>query len=63
MQLLVLAGVHFLIDMFAGMLPAILPAIMTEFTLSLSLGGILLVVLHMTSNGVQVSSTILHFAF
>jgi Arabinose efflux permease len=53
MQLLVLAGVHFLIDMFAGMLPAILPAIMAEFVLSLSLGGILLVVLHMTSNGVQ----------
>jgi len=54
MQLLVLAGVHFLIDMFAGMLPAILPAIRVEFALSLSLGGILLVVLHMTSNGVQV---------
>ena len=53
MQLLVLAGVHFLIDMFGGMLPAILPAIMAEFTLSLSLGVILLVVLHMTSNGVQ----------
>lgn len=53
MQLLVLAGVHFLIDMFAGMLPAILPAIRAEFALSLSLGGILLVVLHMTSNGIQ----------
>ncbi len=54
MQLLALAGVHFLIDMFAGMLPAILPAIRDEFALSLSLAGILLVVLHMTSNGVQV---------
>jgi len=54
MQLLVLAGVHFLIDMFGGMLPAILPAIRDEFVLSLSLGVILLVVLHMTSNGVQV---------
>ncbi|MHC4888411.1 MAG: MFS transporter [Planctomycetota bacterium] len=53
MQLFVLAGVHFLVDMFAGMLPAILPAIMAKFALSLSLGGILLVVLHMTSNGVQ----------
>ncbi len=51
--MLVLAGVHFLIDMFAGMLPAILPAIRAEFALSLSLGGILLVVLHMTSNGIQ----------
>ena len=54
MQLLVLAGIHFLIDMFAGMLPAILPAIMAEFALSLSLGVILLVVLNMTGNGVQV---------
>jgi FSR family fosmidomycin resistance protein-like MFS transporter len=54
MQLLVLSGVHFLIDMFGGMLPAILPAIMTEFGLRLSLAGIILGVLHMTSNGFQV---------
>ena len=54
MQLLVLAGVHFLVDMFGGMLPAILPAIRTEFALSLSLAGILLGALHMTSNGFQV---------
>ena len=53
MQLLVLAGVHFLVDMFGGMLPAILPAIRTEFGLSLSLAGILLVVLHITANGIQ----------
>jgi FSR family fosmidomycin resistance protein-like MFS transporter len=53
MQLLVLAGVHFLVDMFASMLPAILPAIRAEFTLSLSLGGLVLVALLMTSNGVQ----------
>lgn len=53
MQLLVLAGVHFLVDLFGGMLPAILPAIKAEFVLSLSLGGILLVVMHLTSNGVQ----------
>lgn len=54
MQLLALAGIHFLVDLFGGMLPAILPAIRTEFVLSLSMGGILLVVLHLTSNGVQV---------
>jgi len=54
MQLLVLSGVHFLIDMFGGMLPAILPAIMSEFGLRLSLAGIILGVLHMTSNGFQV---------
>ena len=53
MQLLVLAGVHFLVDMFASMLPAILPAIRAEFTLSFSLGGLVLVALFMTSNGVQ----------
>ncbi len=48
-----LAGVHFLIDMFASMLPAILPAIRAEFGLSLSLGGIVLIALRMTSNGIQ----------
>ena len=48
-----LAGVHFLIDMFAGMLPAILPAIRAEFGISLSLGGLILVALRMTSNGFQ----------
>ncbi len=48
-----LAGVHFLIDMFASMLPAILPAIRAEFGLSLSLGGLVLVALRMTSNGLQ----------
>jgi FSR family fosmidomycin resistance protein-like MFS transporter len=53
MQLLVLSSVHFLVDMFGGMLPAILPAIRTEFGLSLSLAGILLVVLHITANGIQ----------
>jgi len=53
MQLLVLAGVHFLIDMFASMLPAILPAIRDEFSLSLSLGGLVLVVMLMASNGIQ----------
>ncbi len=53
MQLLVLAGVHFLIDMFASMLPAILPAIRDEFSLSLSLGGLVLAVMLMASNGIQ----------
>ncbi len=48
-----LASVHFLIDMFASMLPAILPAIRDEFSLSLSLGGLVLVALLMTSNGIQ----------
>ena len=54
MQLLVLSGVHFFIDMFAGMLPPLLPVIREEFALSLSLGGLLVIALNMTSNGVQV---------
>ena len=54
MQLLVLSAVHFLIDMFAGMLPPLLPVIREEFALSLSLGGLLVIALNMTSNGVQV---------
>jgi FSR family fosmidomycin resistance protein-like MFS transporter len=53
MQLFVLAGVHFLIDLFASMLPAILPAIREEFSLSLSRAGLVLVVLMMTCNAVQ----------
>lgn len=52
-QLLVLTGVHFLTDMFAGMLPAIVPAIQDKFTLSLTLGFSLIVVLNLTCNGVQ----------
>jgi MFS family permease len=53
MQLLALAAVHFLIDLFASMLPAILPAIRMEFEFRLSLGVILLGTLTMTSNGIQ----------
>lgn len=54
MQLLVLASVHFFVDMFASILPPILPAIRTEFVLSLFWGGVILVVLTLTSNGVQI---------
>ena len=54
MQLLALAGVHFVVDLFAGMPPAILPAIRNEFVLSLSRGGFVLVALYLICNGVQV---------
>jgi FSR family fosmidomycin resistance protein-like MFS transporter len=54
MQLLVLSAVHFFIDMFAGMLPPLLPAIRDEFALSLSFAGLLVITLNMTSNGIQV---------
>jgi MFS transporter, FSR family, fosmidomycin resistance protein len=52
-QLLVLSGVHFLVDMFANMLPAILPAVRENFALSLSWGGLVLASLTLTSNGMQ----------
>jgi FSR family fosmidomycin resistance protein-like MFS transporter len=53
MQLSALASVHFLIDMFASMLPAILPAILREFSLSLSRGGLVMAAMYITCNGVQ----------
>ncbi|UCG47035.1 MAG: MFS transporter [Phycisphaerales bacterium] len=53
-QLLVLSAVHFLADMFASMLPAILPPIRDEFSLSLSLGGSVIVIMTLASNSVQV---------
>ena len=53
MQLLVLASVHFLIDMFASMPPTILPVIRSEFALSLSRGGFVLAALYITCNAIQ----------
>jgi FSR family fosmidomycin resistance protein-like MFS transporter len=54
MQLLALASAHFVIDLFAGMPPAILPAILDEFALTLSRGSFVLVALYLVCNGVQV---------
>jgi FSR family fosmidomycin resistance protein-like MFS transporter len=54
MQLLALSAVHFIVDLFAGMPPAILPAIRDEFGWTLSRGASVLVVLYLTCNGVQV---------
>jgi len=52
-QLAVLSGIHFLVDMFGNMLPAILPQIRTHFALRLSLGSVVLASLMLTANGVQ----------
>lgn len=52
-QLVVLALVHIGTDMFAGALPAILPALRERFALSLGMGVLLLTALNLTSNGVQ----------
>jgi FSR family fosmidomycin resistance protein-like MFS transporter len=54
MQLLALSGAHFTVDLFAGMIPAILPAIRDEFGWGLPRGASVLVVLYLTCNGVQV---------
>lgn len=54
MQLLALTGVKFLVDMFVGMLPAILPAVREEFALSLTSGVNILFALYITCNGVQI---------
>ena len=54
MQLLALATAHFVVDLFSGMPPAILPAIRDEFTFSLSRGGFVMVAIYLTCNGVQV---------
>jgi FSR family fosmidomycin resistance protein-like MFS transporter len=42
-----------MVDMFANMLPAILPAIRSHFMLRLSLGSVVLASLMLTANGVQ----------
>lgn len=53
-QLIVLSGVHFLVDMFGNVLPAILPAICRDFRITLSIGGLVLASLPLASNGVQI---------
>jgi FSR family fosmidomycin resistance protein-like MFS transporter len=53
-QLIVLSAAHFLLDMFGNVLPSILPVIRQEFAMSLSVAGVILASLILTSNGVQV---------
>lgn len=53
-QLVVLSGVHFLVDMFGNMLPAILPVIRAEFAISLSTAGFIMASLSLASNGMQI---------
>ncbi|MFC1479553.1 MFS transporter [Planctomycetota bacterium] len=47
---------HGVIDMFAGMLPAILPVLRMHFHLSLTLGVLLIAVLNFFANGVQIAA-------
>ena len=53
-QLAVLSGVHFLVDMFGNMLPAILPVIRGEFTITLRTCGFILAAMSLASNGMQI---------
>lgn len=53
-QLVVLSGVHFLVDMFGNILPAILPVLRAEFSLTLSTGGFILAALSLAANGMQI---------
>ncbi len=55
-RLIALAGVHFLADMFPGMIHAVLPAIQGEFALSIILGGVFLGVFNFACNWVQVAT-------
>ncbi len=52
-RLIVLSGVHFLVDMFGNMLPAILPVVRENFSLSLSFAAFVPASLALTANGVQ----------
>lgn len=45
---------HFLVDVFSGMMPAVLPEIRSSFSMSLTRGVVLLSVLSFAANGVQI---------
>ncbi|MCK4887138.1 MAG: MFS transporter [Planctomycetes bacterium] len=53
-QLFAVTVAHLIIDMFAGMLPTILPAIQTQFALTVAQGALILGTLNFTCNLVQV---------
>jgi len=53
-RLLVLTAAHFYVDMFAGMIPAILPRLRVDFDMSLRTGAILIAFMHIICNTVQI---------
>lgn len=53
-QLVVLSGIHFLVDMFGNMLPAIVPVLRAEFAITLSTAGFIMAALSFASNGMQI---------
>ena len=54
MQLVVLSGVHFLVDMLGNLFPAILPVILKEYGITLLVGVSIPIVLSLAANGVQI---------
>lgn len=53
-QLIVLSGVHFLVDMLGNLLPAILPAIRKEYGITLFVAVSIPIFLSFAANGVQI---------
>jgi MFS transporter, FSR family, fosmidomycin resistance protein len=53
-QLLVLTAIHIIVDMYTGMLPAVLPAVRDNFVLSLTAAVTILTVLNLAANIFQV---------
>lgn len=53
-QLVVLSGVHFLVDMLGNLFPAILPVVLKEYGITLLVGVSIPIFLSLTANGVQV---------
>ncbi len=53
-QLVSLSAVHFMVDIFAGLLVVIMPAVQDRFAISMGVGITLIAVLHLTCNFVQV---------
>jgi FSR family fosmidomycin resistance protein-like MFS transporter len=53
-QLIVLSGVHFLVDMLGNLLPAILPVLLKEYGITLLVGVSIPIFLSLAANGVQI---------
>lgn len=53
-QLVILSSAHFTADVFAGLLPVIMPAIQTRFGFSLTAGIVLISILNIVCNFIQV---------
>lgn len=53
-QLTVLSGVHFLVDMLGNLFPAILPVILKEYGITLLVGVSIPIFLSLAANGVQI---------